>query len=95
MKQPKSQPKSERRASGSRPARRSLIEFAAPAAGNSAILLSPTPGLPRARFPGVLPPNGRPHAAPDPAARAPDEPDEEMRDTAEDRPARADDDVPF
>src|SRR5579864_2610252 len=49
-------PKSERQASASRPARRSLTEFTSPAAANpAAIPLSPA-GTPRARPADVAPP---------------------------------------
>jgi hypothetical protein len=50
-------PKSERPASASRPARRSLTEFTTPAAANpAAIPLLPASGIPRARSAGVAPP---------------------------------------
>jgi hypothetical protein len=68
-------PKSERPASASRPARRSLTEFTTPAAANSAaILLPPVAGEPRARSAGAAPPVERNGGARDDGGRVVAEP---------------------
>jgi Phasin protein len=68
-------PKSERPASASRPARRSLTEFTTPAAANSAaIRLPPAAGEPRARSAGAVPPVERNGGARDDGGRVVAEP---------------------
>lgn len=82
-------PKSERPASASRPARRSLTEFTTPAAANSAaILLPPVAGEPRARSAGVAPAVEQARATPN-ERRIADEP-AHQRDDAKRRAALPD-----
>jgi hypothetical protein len=83
-------PKSERRASAPRPARRSLTEFTTPATANpAAILLPSAAGVPRARSADVAPPVEQAGASPK-GRRVAGEPAEE-RSVAQRRSARADD----
>jgi hypothetical protein len=83
-------PRSERPASASRPARRSLAEFTTPAAANpAAILLSPAATVPGARSADVAPPVEQAGASRK-GRRAAEEPAEE-RSVAKRRSAGADD----
>jgi hypothetical protein len=88
MKKPRSEP----RASASRPARRSLVEFTTPAAANpAAILLPSVAGDPGARSAGAVPPVERNGGARDDGRRVATTEPAERRVIAKPRSARADD----